>query len=109
MQSILDKHLPQEIVSNIYEYTECKLRNGKYMCQLDKNMEIFNLLSNRPIFSNGRVELLIRWIKIKGYCEKKIKIEYKKNDNQYHIKIALDEMDWKYSKNELTVYDNYLY
>ncbi len=109
MQAILNNRLPEEIVSYIYAYTDFKLRNGIYMRQLDKNMEIFNLLTNIPKISNSYVELFIKFIKRKSWCEKKIKIQYKKNYNQLRIKIALDEIDWDDSRYEVTVYDTYWY
>ncbi len=109
MQAILNNRLPEEIVTYIYAYTDFKLRNGIYMRQLDKNMEIFNLLTNIPKISNSYVELFIKYIKRKSWCEKKIKIQYKKNYNQLRIKIALDEIDWDDSRYEVTVYDTYWY
>jgi hypothetical protein len=109
MQAILNNSLPQEIVSYIYAYTNFKLRNGIYMRQLDKNMEIFNLLTNIPKISNSYVELFIKFIKRKSWCEKKIKIQYKKNYNQLRIKFALDEIDWDGSRYEVTVYNIYWY
>ena len=109
MQAILNNRLPEEIVSYIYAYTDFKLRNGIYMRQLDKNMKIFNLLSNIPKISNSHVELFIKYIKRKSWCEKKIKIQYKKNYNQLRIKLALDEIDWDGSRYEVTVYNTYWY
>ncbi len=109
MQAILNNRLPEEIVTYIYAYTDFKLRNGIYMRQLDKNMEIFNLLTNIPKISNSYVELFIKYIKRKSWCEKKIKIQYKKNYNQLRIKLTLDEIDWDDSRYEVTVYDTYWY
>lgn len=108
-QLVLDKYLPPDIISVIHEYTGYKLRNGIYMRQLDKNMEIFNLLSKIPSNTNNYVELFIKFIRRKSVCVKKIKIQYKTNLNQTRIKIALDEIDWDDTEYEVTVYDTYWY
>lgn len=109
MQSILVNSLPQEIVAHIYEYTGYKLRNGIYMRQLDKKMEIFKLLLDIPIISNGEVELFIKGFKRKWYCEKKFKIKYENETNQYYLKVSVDEHDWDDSFYEVDVYDEYWY
>ena len=53
-----------------------KLRNGKYITQLDKNEEIFKKILNIPLVINSAIMLPIRvkWLR-KTWCYKIIKIE----------------------------------
>ena len=103
------KFLPNDIVDIIMEYANYKLRNGKYIRQLDKNLSIFRLISNIELIKNGSIELFVKYVKRKYYCIHKIKISYQEEYNGYCIKEALDELDYDNSEHEICIYNTYWY
>ena len=108
-QIIIPLSLPTDIINIILEYAGYhKFRTGKYIKQLDKCQKIFQLLSLVEPINNSYVELFIKYIKRKTYCEYKIKIYYDEYINAHCIKYALDEYDDYTNANyEVSIYDEY--
>jgi len=101
--------LPTDISNIILEFAGYhKFRTGKYINQLDKSKEIFKLLELKKPIINGYVELFIKCIKRKQYCDHKIKIYYNEFINSHCIKYALDEYDYDDSVHEVCIYDLYV-
>lgn len=98
------KILPKDIVHIIMEYSNYKLRNGIYIRQLNKNMQIFNLLSKKKLVYDDSVDLFIQYIKRKSYCLQFIKISYNNYYGYYSIRKTLDEFDYDDTKYEITEY-----
>ena len=84
--------LPKEIINLILEYTGYKLRNGRYIKQLDKikNIQISNLLTNMNLIVDGRVVLFLKKIKRK-YWNDKLIVLYCHNYLHYYDLIDFPE------------------
>ncbi len=55
--------LPKELEREIFDFAGYKLRNSKYMRQLNKNEELKKLLLERPQIENDKVTIDLYWKK----------------------------------------------
>ena len=74
--------LPKELEREIFDFAGYKLRNGKYMRQLDKNKELEKLLTERPQIENDKVTIDLNWKKYHNEAIIKC-IEINENNESY--------------------------
>ena len=74
--------LPKELEREIFDFAGYKLRNGKYMRQLNKNAEFEKLLSERPPIVKGKATIDLYYRKYHNHLVLKV-IEITKNRRSY--------------------------
>ena len=80
-----------------------------YIGQLEKKLPIFRLLSKIEIIQNGLVELFVKYVKRKSYCEFKIKISFEDELMCYNIQHCLYETDDEQVDHIICIYDTIWY
>ncbi len=89
--------LPSELEREIFEFCGYKLRNGRYMNQLEKTRlsELYNLLLNKPQIDNGVVAIDLYYKKYHGDLVLKV-IEINEKRESYIAYYVVDYDDTRY-------------